>query len=60
MYVERIIEARLYNNSCCRKTISIAYSDSVFVALYIQHAMCMRYVVVWGPSFFTVYFYIIS
>jgi len=35
--------AALSRNHCCRgKVISIAYSDFVFVALGIQHAMFLR------------------
>jgi hypothetical protein len=32
------------------KTISITYSDCVFVALRIQHAMCMRHIFICGLS----------
>ena len=38
----RITEALSRNSFCYGKTISITYSESVFVALGIQHAMRMR------------------
>jgi hypothetical protein len=38
-------------NHCCRgKTGSIAYSEYVFVAFVIQHAMCMHHNVIYGLS----------
>jgi len=36
-----ITQAHSRNNYCSGKAISITYSESVFVALAIQHAMCM-------------------
>jgi len=42
------------------KTISIAYGESVFVALVIQHAMRMRHIVVYGLHGSTAFFHIIS
>ena len=36
------------NHCCSGKAISIRYSDYVLVALGIQHAMRMRYVVIRG------------
>jgi hypothetical protein len=42
MYVQRNIEARSFNHCCSGKALSITYSESVFVALDIQHATCMR------------------
>ena len=42
------------------KAISITYSECVFVALGIQHAKCMRHIVICGLSGFTVFFHIIS
>jgi hypothetical protein len=38
MYVQRNIEERSRNHCCRRKTISITYSECVYVALVIQHA----------------------
>ena len=40
--------------------MSITYSESMFVALGIQHKMRMRHVVIWGLFGGTVFFYIIS
>jgi len=40
--------------------MSITYSESVFVALGIQHAMRMRYIVVSGMPGSTIFFHIIS
>jgi hypothetical protein len=45
MYVQRNIEARSRNHCCRRKAISITYSECVFVALVIQHAKCMRHII---------------
>jgi hypothetical protein len=42
------------------KTISIAYSEFVFVALVIQHTMHMHHIVIWGLPGSTVFFHIIS
>jgi len=42
------------------ETISITYSESVFVALVIQHAMRMRRIVICGLPVSTKFFYIIS
>jgi hypothetical protein len=42
MYVKHYIEARSCNQCCYRKAVSIIYSESVFVALVIQHAERMR------------------
>jgi len=44
-------EARSCNHSCCRKAMRITYSEGKFVALGIQHVMCMRHIVICGqPS----------
>jgi hypothetical protein len=42
------------------KRISITYSDSVFVALGIQHAVRMRSIVICGLSGATIFFHFIS
>ena len=34
----------LYNRCFCGKTVSITYSECVFVALVIQNAVCMRHI----------------
>jgi hypothetical protein len=50
MYVSRNNEALLWNHCCCAEAICIAYSECMFVALVIQHAMRMRHIVVCGLS----------
>jgi len=48
-------------SKCCRgKAISIAYFESVFVALIHQHAMHMGHIVICGLSSCTICFHIIS
>jgi hypothetical protein len=42
MYVQRRTEARLCNHCCRAQAINITYSEDVFVALRIQHAMQTR------------------
>jgi hypothetical protein len=61
-YVYRNAEEHLCNHCCSRKTITITYSEYVFVAAGIQHAMCMRRViiVICGLSGYIIYFHIIS
>ena len=39
------IEARSRNHFCRGKAISITYSECVFAALVIQHAKCMRRII---------------
>ena len=50
MCVKRNIEARSCNHYCSGKAMSITYSEYVFVALGIQHAVHMRYMVTCGLS----------
>jgi hypothetical protein len=51
-YVENNIEARTYKHCCSGKLISVKYSDSVFVALGIQHASsCKILLPVTGPLY---------
>jgi hypothetical protein len=45
MYVKRNIEARSHNQCCRGKAIRITYSESVSVALVIQHATRMRLII---------------
>jgi len=53
-------EARSCNNPCCRKAMFITYSESKFVALGIQHVMCMRHIVTCGQPSSAILFPIIS
>jgi hypothetical protein len=45
MYVERNNEARSRNHCCREKAISIIYSECLFVALGIHHAMLMHRII---------------
>ena len=56
MYIKRNMEARLCNHFCSAKAISIAYSESVFVALGIQQAMRMHHTVICGLPGSTIFF----
>ena len=53
------IEVRSYNQCCSGKAIIIIYSECVFVALVIQHAMHMHHVVICGLPRSTIFFRII-
>jgi hypothetical protein len=45
MYLQLNIEALSRNRCCSAKAVSITYSECVFVALDIQHAIHTRYIV---------------
>ena len=60
MYVYRNTEELTCNHCFSGKAIYIIYSDCVFVALIIQHAMSMRLIVTCGLSGSTILFQIIS
>jgi len=60
MYVYRNIEARSPDHCCGANTISITYSERVFVAFGIQHAMRMRHTAIFVLSGCTIFFQIIS
>jgi len=44
-YVKRNTEALSYNHCCTGKSVSITYSESVFVALGTQHEMRMCHII---------------
>jgi len=52
-------EVRSMNHSCSGKAMSIIYSECVFVALFIQHAMRKRHIVFCGLSGPTKCFHVI-
>ena len=53
-------ETRWFNHCCNGNAISITYSESVFVDLGVQQAMCMRYFAVCDLPDCTVFFHTIS
>jgi hypothetical protein len=57
MYVKRNKKALSCNHL---KVVSITYSEFVFVAFFIQHAMHMSHIVIYGLSGCTTFFHIIS
>ena len=59
MYVKRNIQARSCKHSLSGKTETIKYSESVFVAFGIQHAIRMRHIVICGLSGSTISFHIV-
>ena len=60
MYVYPYTEVRLCNHCCSGKAISITYSERVFVALSIQHALRMRCIVICSVLGCTTFFHTIS
>jgi len=50
----------ILRNHCSRgKEVSISYSECVFVALGIQHAMPMSHIVICGLSASTIFSYLV-
>jgi len=60
VYVERNIEECLCNHCYSGTAISITYSECMFVALGIQHAMHMCHIVTCGLTLSTIFFRFIS
>jgi hypothetical protein len=60
LYVYRNTEACSCYHCCSGKAISTTYSECVFIALVLQHAMRMRHTVIRGLSGSTIFFHIIS
>ena len=56
LYMQRGVKGR----SCNRKAKRITYSEGVYVALGIEHAMSMRHIVNCGLPSYTIYFHINS
>jgi hypothetical protein len=48
------------NHCCYGKAISVTYSEGVFVALGIQHAMSMRHIVIYGLFGSTMFVHVFS
>jgi hypothetical protein len=57
MYLCGNIEARPCNNCRSGKAINITYSERLFVALVIQHAMRMRRIVICGLPGCAIFFH---
>ena len=62
MYVLRNIEARYCYHCCSGRAVSVTYSECVCVcvAIVIQHAKCMRSIVLCGLSGSTVFLHIVT
>jgi hypothetical protein len=60
MYMYLNIETPLCNRFCNGKSIFITYSECVFVALGIHHAMCMHHIVICDLPHSTTFCHIIS
>ena len=60
MYVQSNTEARSCNRCDSGKSISITYSECVFVTLGTQHAIRMRHIIIRGLPCSTQFLYIIS
>ena len=58
MCVERNNEARSCNHCRSGKAVSITYSECLFIALAIQHAMRMRHIVICDLPRYTVFLHI--
>jgi hypothetical protein len=58
MYVSSNNELRLCNLCCSGKAMSITYSECVFVALGVQHSICMRHIIICGLSGSTIFYHI--
>jgi hypothetical protein len=58
MYTWRKVDARSCKCCCSGKTVSVTYSECVLVVLCIQHAMCIRHIVICGMSGCTNFFHI--
>jgi hypothetical protein len=60
MYVKHNIEASTCNNWCSGKAVHITYTECVFIAVGIQHAMRMRHFIICELSGSTLFCHIIS
>jgi len=54
-YLKRTMEAHLCNHCCSGKAIYITYSQCVYVALGIRHAIRMRHIVIQRYNIFPHY-----
>jgi hypothetical protein len=59
-YVQRNTEACLCKHCCSEQAVSTTYSERVFVVFSIRHAMCLRYIVIYGLSGCTIFLHLIS
>ena len=60
MSAERDSEARSCNRCCSEKAVSITFSECMFVALGMQHAMRMRHIVICGLPRSIKFFHFVS